>query len=154
MTYYIDPNSGAAPQPGGWAGASGMETGHALPADMPDGGVEQKRQLNELPYELPEEKSIQDIADEAEKNKGKKTDEQASLEERVNAMANPAKYFGEDPNTGAEVPEFTEEEQVNAKALETEAVNLNEEDPSEEDSDGEKKTAKKTAKKTSSSSSK
>lgn len=152
MTYYIDPNSGAAPQPGGWAGAEGMENGHALPADLPE-GVEQKRPLNEALTEPVTEKSVQEIADEAEKNKGKKTDEQASLEERVNAMANPAKYFGEDPNTGAEVPEFTEEEASNAKALETEAVNLNEEDPSTEDDSDKPKPAKKAAKKTTSSSS-
>lgn len=133
MTQYIDPNSGAAPQPGGWAGPEGMELGHALPADLPE-GVEQKRQLNEALYETPEEKTVQQIADEAaEQDKDEETDEKAALLERVNAMANPAKYFGEDPNTGAEVPEFTEEEASDAKALETEAVNLNEESSEEGD---------------------
>lgn len=29
--YAVDPNSGAAPQPGGWAGAHAVELGHAAP---------------------------------------------------------------------------------------------------------------------------
>ena len=29
---YVDPNSGAAPQPGGWVGPHGVELGYAAPA--------------------------------------------------------------------------------------------------------------------------
>ena len=149
MTQYIDPNSGAAPQPGGWAGPDGMELGHALPADMTE-GVEQKRQLNEPLSETPEEKTIQEIADEAAKDKGT-TDEDKALEERVNAMANPLKYFAEDPNTGYEAEEFTEAEAADAKALETEAVNVNEDTEESSEEEPKKAPAKKTAaKKTSS----
>lgn len=159
MTTYVDPNSGAAPQPGGWAGAEGMELGHALPADLPEGGVEQKRQLNEALYETPKEKSVQDIADEAESKKGETTDEKAALLERVNAMANPKKYLAE-ADEGKSASEATypdtgdEAKAVDAKALETEAVNM-EESPedkglapeSEEDDKSEGKAKKAPAKK-------
>lgn len=147
MTQYIDPNSGAAPQPGGWAGPDGMERGHALASDIPE-GVEQTRQLNEAD-DLPEPKTVSEIAEEAEKNADKPTDEQKARQERVDAMANPQKYFAEDPNTGAEAPEFTEAEMADAQALEHEAVNVNEEEgDTEDDKSEEKPAAKKTAKKT------
>lgn len=155
MTTYVDPNSGAAPQPGGWAGAEGMERGHALPADLPEDGVEQKRQLNEALWETPKDPSVQDIADKAESEKGEPTDEKAALLERVNAMANPKKYLAEhdegDSASSVDVPEAGDEEKaVDAKALETEAVNM-EESPedkgqvAEEESDKDDAPAKKKA---------
>ena len=165
MTTYIDPNSGAAPQPGGWAGPDGMELGHALAADIPE-GVEQKRQLNEALYETPKEKSIQQLAEEADAAKGEPTDEKAALLERVNATANPKKYLAEadegDSASSVDAPEEGDEEKaVDAKALETEAVNMEEspedkgqeaeEEPEEGNSRAKKKApAKKAAAKKSS----
>lgn len=164
MTTYVDPNSGAAPQPGGWVGAEGMERGHALASDVPE-GVEQTHKLNEALYETPKDPSVQDIADKAESEKGDPTDEQAALEERVNAMANPKKYLADadegDSASSATVPEVGDEAKaVDAKSLETEAVNMEEspedkglvaeEEPAEGNSRAKKSTTKKAAAKKSS----
>lgn len=58
MTREVDVNSGAAPQPGGWAGAEGAARGHALPGS--DTEVEQVQALNEAP-DVSGPKSVQDI---------------------------------------------------------------------------------------------
>lgn len=60
MTRYVDPNSGAAPQPGGWAGAEGAALGHALPGFETE--VEQKRQLTEGD-DVATPRTVQEIVD-------------------------------------------------------------------------------------------
>lgn len=96
---YVDPNSGAAPQPGGYAGPEGVELGHGTPAV----GLDQRD------AEVTEESGDENAAaPEAEA-----PDEQwASEEEQASEEQSPV----------TSESEVSEAEAVEAKALETEAV--------------------------------
>jgi len=125
MTRYIDPNSGAAPQPGAWAGEEAQAHGFALANE--NEGVEQERQLNEA-EDLPEEKSIQEIADaaaEADKDR-EKTEVEEYFDRYAEAVGNPNKVLGEE-DEGDSASKFVadpgaEARASDAKALETQGV--------------------------------
>lgn len=111
MTQYIDPNSGAAPQPGGYVGAHSAEYGHVQPVDQE---VEQKRQLNQPfdeVFEYPESKLEEASSDEEEGEDAK--------EDGDDEISAPAPLI-ETPQGDT----VSEEEASDAKALETEAVEL------------------------------
>lgn len=124
MTQYIDPNSGAAPQPGGYIGAHGAELGHAMPTDEE---VEQKRLLNqplEEFFEYPESKLEETLGD----------DEEDEEDEEGEGVINAPAELIETPDGDT----VTEEEASDAKALETEGVNLeNSEEDTENEAEGE-----------------
>lgn len=136
---YIDPNSGAAPQPGGYVGPQGAELGYAQPEWIPV--EEDKSVLNETD-DIPEEKSVEEVAkaaEEAQAAEDAKSEEQKQ-QELVEANANPAKVLAEagQENEGGEAPEpGAEENASDQKALETEAILPGAEAEQEEQSSGE-----------------
>src|SRR5690349_5815401 len=74
MDHYVDPNSGAAPQPGGYAGPAAAQKGFAMPNQ--EAVANQESPLDEEPrpseYEAPggagTTKTVTEIAAAAEKN--------------------------------------------------------------------------------------
>lgn len=141
MTQYIDPSSGAAPQPGGYAGAHAFGKGHAQPEwDETAAEENEDAPLNEAPEDTPEPKTVDEIAkakEEAAAAQGDKSDEEQK-EELVAAQSNPQQVLSDlDENGGRDdLPEPGEEElAVDRKGLETEAVNPREE-TEEQDEEG------------------
>lgn len=128
MTHYIDPNSGAAPQPGGWAGEEAQATGHAV-ADQE--GVEQTRPLNE-PLAAPSEpKTVSELAEIAQARQDEKSQltdrQQARKEEIVEAAARPREALADldegDSASSLEGPDYTEAERADAQSLEHQGIN-------------------------------
>jgi len=131
MERYVDPNSGAAPQPGGYAGPQGAEKGFAMPTDEP---LEKEQEPSR--YEAPGsdgggEKTVDEIAAATEANRPKqeKSDEEKQL---VEALSNPKKVLAdldEGDSASTEKPEPGEEEEANNNAsIEHQAVDLNQAD--------------------------
>jgi hypothetical protein len=127
---YVDPNSGAAPQPGGYAGVEAAAKGFAVPAD-----AELEEEFSPSEYEAPGGTgtagggySVDEVAKAAEKAAEKRDSKEKSEEEqqRLEALANPRKVLADlDESGNVEAPDAgAEEEAVNAAALEHQAVDL------------------------------
>ena len=118
---YVDPNSGAAPQPGGYAGVQGMEKGHAIPGDVQAAAEAELAQ--ELIDNEPEtepfdpEQAARDLSA-AQREQAEQEAEDAEEDDEA----------GENGGTEADedgVPEeVSEVEAADAKALETQGVDL------------------------------
>jgi hypothetical protein len=112
--HYVDPNSGAAPQPGGYAGPEAAEKGFALPnqearADT-ESSVTEEPKVSE--YEAPGgagmTKTVDEIAAAAEENNPpqEKTEEEQQL---LEARSNPRKVLSDlDEGDSASKAEATE----------------------------------------------
>lgn len=120
MTHYIDPNSGAAPQPGGYAGEHAVPLGHG---PVPETGLEEdKSQLNvgEAPVEQP---TFQEEAERLTAASG----EGGGNPDLARSLSRPDEVLAEeDEGNSASTYEAgaSEEEASDAKALETEGVDL------------------------------
>lgn len=143
---YVDPNSGAAPQPGGYAGAEAADKGFAIPADYE---VTEEPKVTE--YEAPGGPGLTKSVDEMlEKNPpAKKSEEQ---EKKYEVVTNPKKVLADLDESEDSKPvddiDHTEEEGSNAAALEHDAVDVTtpvgeDETPVEEGKAPAKKTAAK-----------
>jgi len=118
MTREVDVNSGAAPQPGGWAGVEGAARGHALPGWNTE--VEQVEDLNKAP-DVSTPKSVQEIADMADE---RKSDERDPYREQLQkSVSNPKQVLADedegDSASSVEQPEAGEEQEaVNQASVE------------------------------------
>lgn len=122
---YVDPNSGAAPQPGGWAGPEGMENGHAVSADVQVAAQAElaQEQLDNAPDTEPfdPEQAARDLA--AAEAEQAERDAEAAEEDAEEDDENGEDGASENEEDGAPV-DATEEEASDAMALETQGVNL------------------------------
>lgn len=109
---YVDPNSGAAPQPGGYAGAEAAEKGFAIPAE----------------YEVQEEKSPAEYeAPYANGGTGQVTVPEVDTEKSDLALSlsNPKQVLAdlhEGETVKSEDDEFSDTEKDNAASVEHQAV--------------------------------
>lgn len=118
---YIDPNSGAAPQPGGYAGPHAVEQGHgpvepdlySTPVVTEDDAPEESQPTEVSEEEANDLKSIETQA----VNPAEETDDNEPSDEETETKQAPEE---------SQPADVTEEEAVDAKALETQGVNVNE----------------------------
>ena len=104
---YVDPNSGAAPQPGGFAGYEAAKAGKGFA----QGDLEADENLSPAQYDnapdFGQEKSVSDVAAEAE------ADQQDSGDEQEQPTGSPEQVLAElDENSDTEAAEPGQEEQA------------------------------------------
>lgn len=132
---YVDPNSGAAPQPGGVAGLLGGERGHAVVAQQeedsskeqivsPDGLSVYPNEPQPPSHEVYDAEAVKEFS-EAERVELKQEEVGGSLD---GSYVDPAVTEAPQPGTGADGEVRTEEERAQLKAVETgSAVTLGDE---------------------------
>lgn len=124
---YVDPNSGAAPQPGGFAGLEAAQKGFAINGETEE---ETRPSEYEAPGGNPEPKSVEELAALAEERAAATEEEKTEEEQlRLQAISNPQQVLSDlDESGNVPAPEGSEEEANNAASVEHEAI-----DPSNPD---------------------
>lgn len=132
---YVDPNSGAAPQPGGYAGAAAAEKGFTIPSDFTP---EKQEDLTtyEAPGGNPVQKTVSELVEQAQASNEEGSEVSDEERQRIEALSNPHKVLAELSDGAVEVPEPGQEEQaVDDASLEHQGIEPGAEVEETEESD-------------------